>query len=135
MPGLSKLSDKDFIRAFQVTDGIIQNNQPLFMLTWLGSIISILCLILSSIISVGLHESWLVLFISVSYLLGVQGITILVHLPLNKNIQKLVVDETKIQSFNEQRVYFENRWVTFNFLRTFVAICVSVSLLLIATLQ
>ena len=42
MPGLSKLNDKEFIRAFQVTDGIIQNNQPLFMLTWVGSIISIL---------------------------------------------------------------------------------------------
>ena len=82
-----------------------------------------------------MHESWLVLFISISYLLGVQGITILVHLPLNNNIQKLVVDETKIQSLTEQRVYFENRWVTFNFLRTFVAICVSVSLLLIAALQ
>ena len=26
MPGLSKLDDKEFIKAFQVTDGIIQNN-------------------------------------------------------------------------------------------------------------
>ncbi|MGB2533792.1 MAG: hypothetical protein ACPID2_01380 [Candidatus Puniceispirillum sp.] len=37
MPGLAKLDDKDFIRAFQVTDGIIQDNQPLFMFVWLGS--------------------------------------------------------------------------------------------------
>ena len=28
MPGLSSLSDKDFLRAFQVTDAIIQDNQP-----------------------------------------------------------------------------------------------------------
>ena len=33
MHGLSKLDDKEFIRAFQVTDGEIQNNQPLFILT------------------------------------------------------------------------------------------------------
>ena len=26
MPGLSNLSDKDFLRAFQVTDAIIKNN-------------------------------------------------------------------------------------------------------------
>ena len=26
MPGLSSLSDKDFLRAFQVTDAIIQDN-------------------------------------------------------------------------------------------------------------
>ena len=50
MPGLSKLNDKEFIRAFQVTDGIIQNNQPLFMLIWVGSIIAILSSILIAII-------------------------------------------------------------------------------------
>ena len=38
MPGLSNLNDKDFLRAFQVTDAVIQNNQPLFMFTWIGSI-------------------------------------------------------------------------------------------------
>ena len=26
MPGFAKLDDRDFIRAFQVTDGVIQNN-------------------------------------------------------------------------------------------------------------
>ncbi len=29
MPGLAKLADKEFIRAFQVTDKVIQNNQPI----------------------------------------------------------------------------------------------------------
>ena len=28
MPAFAKLDDRDFIRAFQVTDGVIQNNQP-----------------------------------------------------------------------------------------------------------
>jgi len=42
MPGLSELDDKEFIRAFQVTDRVIQNNQPLFLLTWLGSTLSFL---------------------------------------------------------------------------------------------
>ena len=42
MPGISKLNNKDFIRAFQVTDAVIQNNQPLFILTWMGSIISVI---------------------------------------------------------------------------------------------
>ena len=41
MPGFTKLDDRDFIRAFQVTDGVIQNNQPLFMLAWVGSIVSV----------------------------------------------------------------------------------------------
>ena len=42
LPGFSKLDHKEYIRAFQVTDEVIQNNQPLFMLTWIGSILSVL---------------------------------------------------------------------------------------------
>ena len=42
MPGFAKLDDQDFIRAFQVTDGVTQNNQPLFM-TCLGGLDRIRC--------------------------------------------------------------------------------------------
>ena len=31
MPGIKDLKDGEFIRAFQVMDRVIQNNQPLFM--------------------------------------------------------------------------------------------------------
>ena len=42
MPGIKRLNDKEFIRGFQVIDGVIQDNQPLFILVWVGSIISII---------------------------------------------------------------------------------------------
>jgi len=32
MPGIKNLDDRDFIRAFQVTNRVIQNNQPVFIL-------------------------------------------------------------------------------------------------------
>ena len=64
MPGLSNLNDKDFLRAFQVTDAVIQNNQPLFMFTWIGYILSVLATILVSLVSIGFAEGWL---ITVSY--------------------------------------------------------------------
>ena len=54
MPGLSKLTDRNFLRAFQVTDEIIQNNQPLFMLIWVGSIISVMSTIFTSLVYVGI---------------------------------------------------------------------------------
>ena len=76
MTGLSRLNDKEFIRAFQVTDGVIQNNQPLFILTWLGSVISVVGTIFTSIIIVGLPEALLIIFVGAVYLFGVQGITI-----------------------------------------------------------
>jgi len=84
MPGLAKLSDRDFIRAFQVTDGIIQNNQPLFMITWIASIISIIFLLLSSIVTLGFYGAWFALLTAALYVLGVQVITISIHLPLLK---------------------------------------------------
>ena len=34
MPGIRSLKDREFIRAFQVMDRVIQNNQPLFVLVW-----------------------------------------------------------------------------------------------------
>ena len=88
MPELSKLSDKEFLKAFQVTDAAIQNKQPIFMVIWVGSIVSVLRLILISIAYVGLSETWLIVLVALIYLLGVQGITILIHLPLNNQIQK-----------------------------------------------
>lgn len=42
MPGIKNLNDREFIRAFQVTDRIIQNNHPKFMLVWLGSAIALI---------------------------------------------------------------------------------------------
>ena len=39
MPGIRNLNDRDFIRAFQVMDRVIQNNQPIFMLVWAGSVL------------------------------------------------------------------------------------------------
>lgn len=135
MPGLSKLNDKEFIRAFQATDGVIQNNQPLFILTWMGSIISVLGAILSSLVSVGLSEAWLIIFVGAVYLLGVQGITISIHLPLNNHIQKMNIDELNDKILREERVKFEKKWNFFNNIRTGIAVSVSLILLVIVTLR
>ena len=42
MPGISNFEDKEFLKAFQLIDGIIQNNQPIFLLIWLGSVLSLI---------------------------------------------------------------------------------------------
>ena len=135
MPGLSKLNDKEFIRAFQVTDGIIQNNQPLFMLTWVGSIIAILSSIIIAIVFVGISETWLIVLVGVVYLLGVQGITISIHIPLNNHLQQVNIDELNAERLSEERIKFENKWNNFNIIRTIIAFSVSVILLLILAIR
>ena len=135
MPGLSKLDDKEFIKAFQVTDGIIQNNQPIFILIWVGSIISVLGTIITSILSLGIVEAWLIIFAGVIYLLGVQGITVSIQLPLNKRIQKIDVNSTNSQTLSEVRRNFETKWNYFNNIRTGIAIFVIVIFLLTLTIR
>ena len=135
MPGLSKLDDKEFIKAFQVTDGIIQNNQPLFILTWVGSIVSVLGTIITSIISLGIIEAWLIISVGTVYLLGVQGITISIHLPLNKRIQKININSTNYQILSEERKNFETKWNYFNNIRTGIAFFVILIFLLIITMR
>ena len=135
LPGFSKLDDKEYIRAFQVTDEVIQNNHPLFMLTWIGSIISVLGAILASILSPDLGETWFIVLIGAVYLVGVQGITITIHLPMNNHIKDLNLDELDDQTLSKERLKLETKWNYFNNIRTGVGFFVSLSLLLVLTLR
>ena len=130
MPGFAKLDDRDFIRAFQVTDGVIQNNQPLFMLAWVGSIVSVVATMILGFIELHGIERWTVFAIGFVYLMGVQGITIRVHLPLNNRLQRLEIDEMDPESLSQERNKFETRWNYFNNIHTLIASAVSFSLML-----
>ena len=131
MPGFSKLNDKDFIRAFQVTDNIIQNNQPLFMLIWIGSILSVISTIIFSIFNINADYSIFIIVTGFFYLIGVQGLTISIHIPLNNNIQKIDVDKEDELKLKEVRKEFEIKWNYYNRIRTVVAFTVTTLLMLI----
>ena len=135
MPGLSNLNDKNFLRAFQVTDAVIQNKQPLFMFIWIGSIVSILITILVSLVIIGLSKAWPIVSIGIVYLLVVQGITITIHIPLNNHIQNIKIEKLNEKSIADERINFEKRWNFFNYIRTAVAISTSFSLLIILSLR
>ena len=135
MPGLSNFDDKEFIKVFQVTDGIIQNNQPIFILIWIGSIVSVLSTIITSILSLGILDAWLIIFVSVVYLLLVQGITILIHLPLNKSIQNIDINSSNSETLSKMRKRFETKWNYFNNVRTVVAFFVVLIFLSILTIR
>ena len=135
MPGLSNLDDKEFIKAFQVTDGIIQNDQPIFIVIWIGSIVSVLSTIITSILCLGILDAWLIIFVSVVYLLLVQGITISIHLPLNKSIQNIDISSSNSETLSKMRKSFETKWNYFNNVRTVVAFLVVLIFLSILTIR
>ena len=134
MPGISRLEDKEFLKAFQLLDGIIQNNQPIFLLIWLGSVISVSVTLFSSIKTLGLQDSLMIISVCCIYLFGVQGITIRIHLPLNRRINNLDINNLDKEKLNEERKNFENKWNYFNKIRTGIALFVSLLLFVFITM-
>lgn len=135
MPGLAKLADKEFIRAFQVTDGVIQNNQPIFMIVWVGSLISVISTLIVSLMGPYSVETVLAIIAGFVYLLGVQGLTVLVHLPLNRRIQTVNVEERDASALREERLLFETRWIRFNWIRTLIGLGVIVTFMVALSLK
>jgi uncharacterized membrane protein len=131
MPGLGELNHRAFLRAFQVIDRIIQNNQPLFVLVWLGSAVA---LVLSAVLGFGqLDNAWRLLLISAVfvYLLGVQLPTVTINVPLNNQLQTLDVDAMSETALSAAREAFEPRWNRWNSIRTILACLVSVLLMIL----
>ena len=129
MPGLKQLNDGEFIRAFQRIDGVIQNNHPLFMLVWMGSV---LFLIAAAIIGFTQLESLprnFLLAATVLYIMGVQAPTIVINVPRNNAIQTVNVDTANTTSLHQARIAFEDGWNRSNQFRTVMAIAVTAILL------
>ncbi|MEO0796806.1 MAG: DUF1772 domain-containing protein [Verrucomicrobiota bacterium] len=131
MPGIKKLCDAEFIRAFQVIDGIIQNGQPVFVLVWLGSIISLLAAAGLGLWQLSGTGRWLLIAAATLYFLGVQLPTFTVNVPRNNELQQLETRTMDDASMQSARKHFEGTWNRWNVIRTWVAITVSVILILV----
>ena len=105
------------------------------MFTWIGSIVSLLITILTSVVGFELSETWLVVLFSVIYLFGVHGITIAIQIPLNNHIQKVEIEELNDEAITDERVKFERKWNYFNNIRTSISISVSLLLLIQLSLR
>ena len=88
-----------------------------------------------AIIFFGISETWLIILVGVVYLLGVQGITISIHIPLNNQIQKVLIEELNDEAIKDERVKFERKWNYFNNIRTSISILVSLLLLILLSLR
>jgi uncharacterized membrane protein len=131
MPGIRSLSDREFIRAFQVMDRVIQNNQPVFILVWVGSVV---ILITSAVLGIGQLngiERLLLIFTALAYLLGVQLPTVTINIPLNNKLQTLDADAMDETAQKTARQDFEPRWNQWNSIRAALSSLVSALLLIL----
>jgi len=131
MAGIRNLNHREFIRAFQAMDGTIQNNQPMFMVVWLGSVVA---LIVAAVFGVGRLDAtgrWLLNVSVLAYLLGVQLPTFAINVPLNNKLRSLNVDAMDEFAQEAARGAFEGRWNRWNAIRTVVSCMVSLLLIVL----
>ena len=134
MPGIAKLADKEYLLAFKHMDGIIQNNQPLFILVWAGSILSIIITLILGMMNLSGTQIYLLVFASILYLFGVQLPTFRFNIPLNNSLQNLDFESLEESEATSSRVAFEIPWNRWNKIRTVNAI-LTVSMLLVLLIR
>lgn len=131
MPGIRHLDDATFIRAFQVMDRVIQANQPLFVLVWVGSVLATIATAVLGVWDLGGVDRLLGITAGLVYLLGVQVPTVAVNLPLNNELQKLDAGTMNETARRRARDDFAPRWNRWNAIRTACASIASILLLLL----
>lgn len=131
MPGIKSLDDADFIRAFQVVDGVIQRNQPLFIFVWVGSALTLVLAAVLGVWQLRGADRVFVIGASLMYILGVQVPTITVNIPLNNDLQKLDPATMNATLRRRARDDFEPRWNRWNAIRAVWASLASILLMLI----
>jgi uncharacterized membrane protein len=134
MPGIAKLNDKGFLSAFKHMDEIIQNNQPLFILVWAGSILSIIITLILGIMNLTGTQIYILILASILYLVGVQLPTFRFNIPLNNSLQNLDIESLDESEAALCRVDFETPWNRWNRIRTVNAI-LAVSMLLLLLIR
>ena len=131
MPGIRKLGDYQFIRAFQVIDGVIQDRQPLFILVWAGSVVLLIAAVVLGMQPLDGIGRMLLIVAALLYLLGVQLPTMMIHIPLNNVLQSLDIDVIEEATLHEARENFEPGWTRMNIIRTALSCMASLLLMLL----
>ena len=134
MPGIAKFSDREFLLAFKHMDGVIQNNQPAFMLVWVGSIFSVIATLVLGTMNLSGGQLYHLWGASALYLLAVQLPTVRFNIPLNNALQALDIESLSESDLVKARKDFEAPWNRWNRFRTLNAIF-SVSGLLVLLLR
>ena len=131
MPGIRGLDDGGFIRAFQVIDRVIQRNQPLFVLVWVGSVLALIAAAALGIWTLSGADRLLVILVALVYLLGVQLPTVTINVPLNNRLQRRDPDSMDEPTRRRAREDFEPRWNRWNAIRTACASLTAIVLMVL----
>ncbi len=129
MPGIGKLKDGEFIRAFQAMDRVIQNNQPIFMVVWVGSVLTLIAAVVFGFGRLDGGDRLLLVGATLLYVLGVQLPTAAINVPLNNALQTLDSETMNESDLKSARNAFEPKWNRWNKFRTILSSVVATMLI------
>lgn len=118
--GLARLSDLEYLRAFQSMNRTILN--PAFFLAFLSPVV---LLPLSAYFHYKVPPSylfWMLLIASVLYMAGVILVTFTGNIPLNTILEGSSLDSMTLTDVKSLRAGFENKWNTLNWIRTYCSL-------------
>jgi uncharacterized membrane protein len=119
MPGISRLDDGDFLRAFQVIDGVIQDNQPIFVSTWIGSVVAFIAAAIAGWFELDGGRRFGLMVATGAYMTH-QVITFTINVPMNNRLKELDIAYLDSSAKKGERVIFERKWCFWNWLRTII---------------
>lgn len=125
-PGLKKISDPNYLSAFQSMNRAILN--PAFFIFFMGLVILLPLLTYMNYDTPVTVEFWLILSATILYMTGVMAVTVIGNVPLNNTLEALVIESMSAEQMASFRLGFENKWNTLNMIRT---LCSSLSFLLL----
>ena len=134
MPGIRHLGDREFLHSFQVIDRVIQGSQPLFMIMWLGSTLTLVMAAVLAIMHQSGFDRTLVVSAALASVFLVQLPTMTINIPLNQKVQALDFETLDGEAASQARKVFESQWNRWNVVRTFVS-CVILGVLLFVLLR
>lgn len=105
----------------RVTEMSGRPSQPLFMLVWLGSMVTLLAAVSLGFGQMAGADRALLVTAALVYFLGVQLPTVRFNVPLNNELQTVKVDALSVAEQAAVRAGFEPRWNRWNVIRTLFA--------------
>ena len=135
MPGIGRLNDGDFLRAFQLIDGVIQDNQPVFVFTWIGAVLALIVTTGLGLSELDDNRHKILLTAScIVYLVG-QVTTFTLNVPLNNVVKELEIQYLDVSAKKQERAAFEAKWNFWNAFRTVIFGIVSINLLILLLVE
>ena len=107
IPGTQRISDSTYLETMQSINRAILN--PAFFLVFFGSMFFLVVSVIYQFDPAQL-SFWLTLTAALIYTLGTVGVTAFGNVPLNDQLDALILNELSIDKLKNFRVNYEMRW-------------------------